>query len=294
MGVLRLFLVSLGLCFFSCGKSRQDSPAPLPKNPQRLVTFTPSLTEIVFALGAGDRVLGTTDWCHYPEEAKKKEKLGGLGNPNYERILELRPELFLIMASQKAIADKVESLGIPVLRVPCETLQDADLAVERVGDALGKLKEARALRQSIQDKLQEIQRKISGSPRPKVLLVLERQPGTVMDISIVGSKNVMDSLIEQAGGQNVFADCPLSYPKASKEEILSRNPEILLDFSVHGYSPQGDDAKELEAWKGLPTLKAVRDGKVFIMPQGFDLYPGPRIPQIVEAFAKIFHPDRFR
>ncbi len=286
---LLLFFLSL---FVSCSNSSSGNHAE-QTIPQRIISFTPSLTETLFVLGAGNRVLGTTEWCNYPPEAKTRARLGGIGNPNYERILSLNPDLFVISAALGEIAGKVERMGIRVLRVPCDTLADVELSFERVGSAIGKTEEAKKFREDFQTRLKSIQTKLSDRERPKVLLVLERQSGTVLDLSVVGSKNVIDDLIRLAGAQNLFEDALLAYPKMSKEEILTRDPQYILDFSVHGYAEGGNDAQELAAWKALPTLRAVREGNIHIMPEGFDLYPGPRVPQIIEHFASIFHPELF-
>ena len=290
---IQTFLCLASLILSGCSRTEDSESAPRSKTPQRIVTFTPALTETVFALGAGGLVVGRTDWCRYPPETQAVEKLGGLGNPNYERILALKPDLFLVSAALKDIADKVEKLGVPVLRVRWETLQDVEAGVETIGEAIGKKEEGKTLRRRMEEDLARIVKKLEGAPRPPVLLVLERQPGTVLDLSVVGSNNVVDTLIRLAGGDNVFWDSPMAYPKASKEDILVRNPQFVLDFSVHAYSENSDEEKEKEAWKALPTLRAVREDKVVIMPSGFDLFPGPRIPQMAEAFARIFHPERF-
>lgn len=285
------------LCFFvtlaAC--SRGASPHRSPEEPpQRIVSFKPNLTEIVFALGAGDRVVGVTEWCRYPEEAAKREKLGGLGTLNLERLAQIKPDLFLAAESMGDLCDRVERLGIRTLRVRDLGIEDVDAGVAVIGKALGLEAAADDLRRRMREKLDALAKRLEGAPAVKTLFVLERQPGTVLDISVVGPNNVIDSLIRLGGGQNIFADLPLPYPKASKEEILARDPEYILDFSVHGYSQGGDDAKEKAAWAALPTLRAVREGKIVIMPSGFDLSPGPRMPAIAEAFARILHPDRFQ
>lgn len=277
----------------ACGDPAKQAETP-PTPPRSIVSFKPNLTEIVFALGAGDQLIGVTDWCRYPEEAKSKEKLGGLGSIDLERLAKMRPDLCLASTAMPDLCAKVERLGIRTLAVRDLEIEDIDAAIESIGKALHREEAANTLRASMKSQLASLQEKLRGKAPAKTLLVLERQPGTVLDITVVGPRNVIDSLMRLGGGENIFSDAPLPYPKANKEDILARNPEYLLDFSVHGYTEGGDDAKEREAWKALPTLRAVREGKIVIMPPGFDLSPGPRIPQIAQAFARILHPELFR
>lgn len=288
------FLFTL-FCLFlaACGDSAK--PALNPSAPVRsIVSLKPNLTEIVFALGAGNRLVGVTDWCRYPEEAKSKEKLGGLGSIDLERLARIRPDLCLASSTMGDLCERIERLGIRTLQVRDLGIEDVDAGVAQIGKALGREDAANELRQKMKGQLATLAAKLHGRPPKKTLLILERQPGTVLDLTVVGPNNVIDSLIRLGGGENLFADAPLPYPKANKEEILARNPEYILDFSVHGYSQGGEDKKELEAWKTLPTLRAVQESKVVIMPPGFDLSPGPRMPEIAEAFARVLHPELFR
>ncbi len=278
---------------WGCPTERASPPTP-PDEIRRIITYTPSLTETVFALGAGDLVVGNTVWCNYPPEAQKVERVGDILQPSYERIVALKPDLFIVQASLKEIGDKIERLGIAVLRVPILQLEDIAPSIETIAKAIGREARGKELIEEISKTIQEIQRKVEKEKPPEVLLVLERQPGTILDITAVGPNNVIDSLLRIAGGKNVLHDFQSPYPKVSKEEILKRSPEFIFDFSVHGLSDKGNDEEALQSWSSLASVRAVKEKNIVVIPKDFDFYPGPRIGTIAERLARILHPQLFR
>ena len=267
------------LLLSACGRGREGgSPAPsqAPARPsQRIIALTPSLAETLFALGLGDRVVGVGDYSRWPAEVARKPHLGGLFNPNLERIVTLRPDLAVLLPSERDLGAKLAPLGVDVLIVPNENLADVERAFHTIAQRCGVPRAG--------DKLAaEWRAGLSLPPLPgpplKVLMSVGRQPGRLGEIVAAGHGTFLDELLTRLGAVNAFADSPTLYPQVGMEEIVARKPDVVLELWA---DPMGADQKAaiVRDWRALSQVPAVRDGRVEVIAGSHVLVPGPRLPQ---------------
>ena len=262
--------------------------------PQRIVSTTPSITEILFAIGAGDRVAGVTNYCHYPAAATKLPKIGTYYQPNIEIILSLKPELVIVQRNTVGLTEKIRALGLNVLVVDSEKSAGVEAAIESIGAATGQTTQAAALLKQIRSGLNQLRQATAKRSPRSMMFIAGRTQGTLQDIVVAGKGSYLDELITIAGGVNIFADSRTSYPKITFEQVLARNPDVVVDMA--DMSQTGADAKQIERaaialWKTQSGLKAVRQNRVFSISNDIFVVPGPRIVEAAKAFAAMLHPE---
>jgi iron complex transport system substrate-binding protein len=255
-----------------------------PAAPRRVVSLAPSLTEIAYAVGGGDALVGVTQHCDYPPAAAEKPKIGGIYTPSFEAILRLRPDLILATTEGnraehiRALAD----LGLPVYVVrPVDFATVLD-SIGRVGRLLGREAETRRLVAAMGREADTIAQALEGVRRPRVLYVVWGSP-----LIVPGRDTLITDLIRRAGGESVTGDEPLPYPRFSAEEALARRPERVV------LARQGEESVEarLRDWPHLALLPAVRQGRVHAV-EGDLLYrPGPRVVEGLRRLARLLHPE---
>lgn len=258
------------------GGTASSSRSSARPAPQRIVALTPSLTETLFALGLGDRVVGVGDYTYWPDAAVRKPHLGGLFNPNLERLVSLHPDLAVLGPSERDLIAKLKPLKIDVLIVPNETLADVDRSFRTIAQACGV--------PAAGDKLAaEWRAGLAPSPLPgaplKVILSVGRAPGRLGDITVAGHGTFLDELLGRLGAVNAFADAPTLYPQIGVEEIVARKPDVILELRSDPLTP-AQAAAIVQDWQALAGVPAVRDHAVAVVAGSFVLIPGPRLPQL--------------
>src|SRR5438552_3805016 len=249
--------------------------------PHRIVSVAPAITEILFALGAGDQVVGVTTYCKYPEAAKAKPKIGGYTTPSVEAILALRPDQVVMTKNRPDVAQKLRHTGIDVLEVQPDNLSGIYESIQRISAKIGVPARGQTLIQSIEKELKDAAAGPGIGPKPRVLFVVGRTPGTVLDLSVAGRGSYLSELIALAGGENIFADASIPYPQVGMEEIIRRNPDVIIDM---GHSEMLSEAQKegvRQLWKKYAFLGAVKNGKVFPISADYFVTPGPRVVQAV-------------
>jgi iron complex transport system substrate-binding protein len=273
------------------------SAAALAAPPQRIVSAAPSITETLFALGLGDRVVGVTEYCHYPPEARKKPKIGGYMRQSLETIVALRPDLVIAERSPSNLASQMARLKIASLEVNFSTLADIVASMQKIADAAGVPVRGSALTNSISAQLQAVRDRVKNEPRPKLMFVVGRTPGTLTGLIVVGGKSYLSELIDVGGGVNAFGDAAPPYPKVAIEEVLARDPDVIVDRADMGDQGGATEAQRravLDLWRTYPALKASKQGRVFAVDSDIFVAPGPRIVEAAKAFADMLHPERKR
>lgn len=262
----------------------------------RIVSTSPGVTEILFALGLGDRVVGVTDYCRYPAEAQKKPKIGSWAQPNMEVILAQRPDLVIVQQTAVHSASKFRSAGLRTLPVKLEGVPTIHAAIDSIGDAAGVPDRARKLNAEIRGGLADVQKRLTGVKPEPVLFVVGRDQGALSGVIAAGPGSHLDEIIRMAGGRNVLADSPVPYAKVSREEILARRPEVILDVGEYmaGAPGQKQQAEVRALWAQFATLPAVRDNRVHVLDNNLFVIPGPRIAECARQVARLLHPERFR
>jgi iron complex transport system substrate-binding protein len=250
--------------------------APAPAAARRIVSLAPSLTETLFALGLGDRVVGVDDYSVWPATAAAKPRIGGLFNPNLEKIVTLHPDLALLLPSEHDVAAKLRGLGVASLIVPVETLADVERSFVAIARRCGVAPAGERLAASWRAAL---------APRPvpgaggglAVMLSVGRQPGRLTGILAAARGTFLDELLVRLGAVNVFADAATRYPQVGLEEVVARAPRVILELRSDP-APPALAAALVHDWRQLPTVPAVRDRRIFVIAGDYVLVPGPRLP----------------
>lgn len=261
-----------------------DAAAPaLPHDARRVVSMNPSLTETLLALGAGERLVGVDEYsARLLPEVRELPTVGGLFNPSLERVVALEPDLLVVVpgARQRALRERVEALGIPVLELPNITLDQVLASIERLGERVGRAEAARARVREIQQTWARVERATAGRPRVRAVLVIQRDP-----LYVVGSGSWIDAMLRTAGTRNLGARFDEPYPRASLEWLLAAGPELILDATENG----GDPAAHWSRWPSLPAVVA---GRTLAIPRGQITRPGPYLDRALRQLAETIHgPD---
>jgi iron complex transport system substrate-binding protein len=252
----------------------------LPSPPKRIVSLSPAVTELLFAVGAGDRLVGVTSYCDYPDAAKRLPKIGDV-NTSYEKVIALRPELVVAgkSANSRAIVE-LEKRGVRVFAVDAITFRELFRAIRMTGAVTGHSAEAEKLAKRLEQETTLIHRQVEGRAHPAVVTVIQSDP-----LMVAGKGTFIDDLIEQAGGSNVGRSAGEGYPTFSAELLLAHPPDFLL--------AGGETARRIKDHPALGKLKAVTTGKVFSL--GLEAArPGPRLVTILRKLASMLHPDAFK
>ena len=260
------------------------------KEPQRIICATPGIAEIVFTLGCGDKVIGVSQFSTYPPQVKNKAVIGGVIDSNHEKILAMEPDLFLTQGEHQSMAAFCREHGIRFLSVKIETLEDIPNAVLFLGKTLSVQDKAVALASSIREDLAAVRKKLKRRKKRTVFLSLSHTPGDWTGIMTTGKGTFLNELIEIAGGVNIFADAPGRYPQISKEALIKRHPEIIIEISALSSGQQRLLKKD---WEQLSVLEAVKNHRMFFLTDDYLLIPGVRIARSAERFARIIHPEAF-
>jgi iron complex transport system substrate-binding protein len=278
------------LGFFTLCVSAQAGK--VSSTPRRIISLSPNLTEIVYDIGAQDLLVGDTDFCKFPPEARKKEKIGGWINPNFEKIVSLKPDIVLTLKFHVKIIETLKRLKIPVLIVDCDTVDEILGSYDHLGRVLGHENQAKIAKKALKRRLTRIQDKVKGKKPVSVLFVIGRTPGTLEQIYGVGKKNFVNELIHLAGGINVVEDAMTDYPLVSKEQLIQRDPDVIVDSArSHGISNHELNEK-VDLWKRMPVLKAVQKDQVYYFKNEDFLIPGPTMVNLAEYLCDIFEKVR--
>jgi iron complex transport system substrate-binding protein len=260
--------------------------APAARAADRVVSLAPNFTEILFAIEAGESVLAVSDYCQYPEEAQTKPRVGGPFNLNYELLVALQPDLVVLPLSLAGVSEKASSLGLPVLALANEKVDEVIDSIERLGEVTGKANEARRLADGIRERLREAETATRDLPRKRVLIVVLRSPEGLQDLTVASRETFLDELLRLAGGVNVVGTTLARYPRVSKEKIIELDPEVIFDLTF-----TAKDEDTLGVWSRLPTLTAVRTGNVIALSDPAVTVPGPRMVDTLARFLEILHPE---
>ncbi|MGA3187489.1 MAG: helical backbone metal receptor [Bryobacteraceae bacterium] len=261
--------------------------------PQRIVSTAPSITELLYALGLGDRVVGVTRYCRYPPEAQLKPKIGDYTSPNLEAIASLLPDLVIVQTNPVHLADKLGALKLRVLEINQENLAGIYKSMQQVGAATGTEHQAAQLSDSIHDGLAKVRTRVSSLPRARMMFVIGRSPNRLDGLVVAGRASYLNEVIEIAGGENVFRDALAGYPGVSLEEVMARNPEVIVDMGdMSDTAGVTEEHKRnvIALWNRVPNLAAVKQHHVFAVASDMFVVPGPRVIDAAKAFAEMLHP----
>lgn len=258
--------------------------------PRRIVSLSPSTTELLYGVGAFPHVVAVSQYCTYPREVAKLPRVGGWQTSSIESIVATRPDLVVLTKAQEPfIADKLTAFGIHWIGVPSESLADVFTAIYDIGAATGNREQAAILARQTRSALDAIRSATKALPRPTVLLTVSRTPGSLSDLYVATQGSYLIDLIDVAGGRTVTAPARNGYGKISKEAVLTLNPDLIIDL-VHNSSSKLAE-HNAAAWNDLPELKAVRDKRIYSVDDEFVPHPSQFVTHTAEVFERILHPD---
>ncbi len=291
--------LTLALCAIVVTLSVGDGRAALvqkdgAKPAKRIVSLVPAVTEMLFAIGAGPRVIAVSSFDTFPPEVRKLPQVGALIDPDTERILSLRPDLVVTYSSQEDVRARFERAGIRTFSYRHGGLSAMLDALRQVGAVTGRTAAAAGEARRIEGRLNQIRERVRGRPRPLTLLVFERSPQTLRGIYVSGGSGFLNEMLDYAGGANVFADVKRESVQPSQETLLKRAPQVILEVRASQMLSGADARRDHDVWNALPSLPAVRQRRVHFLTGSTLVVPGPRVAEGVEMMARALHPDAFR
>ncbi len=256
-------------------------------SPRRIVSLAPSITETLFALGLDSEIVGVTMLSNYPEAANAKPRVGTFVNISLERVVSLNPDLVIGTAdgNRKETVDQLEGMGIPVYVVDPSNLSEIFDMILSIGKITGRERQSEMLVEGLRARIARIALSVKKSDRPHVFMQIGISP-----IISVGSDTLHSELIDRAGGVNVYGETSTRYPRCSIEDIIVRQPDIII---VSSMKRGGDFYSVRDGWKKWTTIPAVRDGRIHIIDTDLIDHASPRIVDGLEKIAEIIHPDLF-
>ena len=283
--------VALG-CRPQKGEETKASPEILPE-PQRIISFAPNITETVFALGCGARLVGVTDFCDYPPEVATIKRVGGHINPDLETVAMLKPDLIFVQGLHEKVATFAEQNHIPLVRVNMDTLDTIDEGIRIIGETLHRKEEADQLRSRIQSELAALRKETEQLPKLRVLVITTRLTHDMNNLYTLGGASFISEILEIAGGENIFHDAHQAYLEASKESVVARAPEVIIEFHAGEKLSEEDQQRFREDWQTFASLPAVQQNRIYLVMESHALRPGPRVAEIARILARCLHPERF-
>ena len=260
---------------------------PAQTHPQRIISIIPSTTEMLFAIGAGPRVIGVGNFDRYPPEALTRTKVGGLIDPDVERIISLKPDLVVVYGSQSDLRTQLERANIPTFPYQHAGLADVTATIRELGARVGNVAESSELANRIESEIADTRTRVAGRPRPRTLLVFGRDAETLRGIYASGGVGFLHDMLDAAGGTNVFADINRQSIQTTSELAIARAPEVILEIGAETASTKG---RNLQAWEGLGSVPAVRTKRIYLLTGDGMMNPGPRVAESIRRMAQVLHP----
>ncbi len=260
---------------------------------QRVISTSPAITEILFAIGAGDRVVGVTDFCNYPEQACRLPSIGGPLNPSTETWITLKPDLIIIQEDSEVIQKNAKIFEIPSLTVSVNNLNNILNSIQIIADSLHMPQAGHQLAIKIKTKIEGYRTHLKKIKPRQVLMLLSDTNDPSRDLYAVGRDTFLNELLTIAGGENVLPDTMARYPKVSKEYIIAKSPEIIIEVGPKSNLSKEETLARKKTWGKFSTLRAVKDDKLYFISADYILIPGPRLLNILDDFTRTIHPELF-
>lgn len=257
----------------------------LPVRPMRIISLAPSVTEVVYLVGAGDRLIGVTTHCDWPEDAGRKPKIGTLLNPEYETILAARPDLIIASTAgnDRSAVLKLADLGLPAFVTAPRSMEGIYETVERIAEITDCAEQGRQLVAQMKNRLADIRRRLAGLPPVRAFFM------TWFDPLLAPGKNTFETdVLRQAGVESITSEIDEFYPRYSLEQIIAQDPDVIITVTYRG-SP----LPNLSFIAGWGRLRAVRANRVYVLNDVLQ-HPSPRFVDGVEELVRKLHPERFQ
>ncbi len=297
--IILLFGISTAGVFFakqilSHKQTQVPAEAPATNAPpeyQRIICLAPSITEIVFALGGQQQIVGVTEFCKFPEAAQDIQKVGAYINPNFEKIIALNPDLIIYQGHFEKMTQFCQDQKIEFLNFELDNIDNVFTAILKIGKKIGRLQESAEMCQKIKTELSKIESSHQGQIPKKVFISMFREKGSMASLATIGPNTFINELVEIAGGKNIFDDVKELYPKISKESLLKRTPEIIIE--IHNSDNLTPEIQTSLAgnWQFFPDIPAVQNDKIYFTQESSLFIPGPRLAIAAKTLSVILRGD---
>ncbi|MFO7975530.1 MAG: helical backbone metal receptor [Candidatus Hydrogenedentota bacterium] len=289
-----LLALGIGVVFFSAGcggtveaPARKEASAReevqpssvKPSQKERIITFAPHITETVFALGKGEEVVAVSDFCDFPPAVEHLERVGGWHNPDLEKVTLLDPDLIIVQGVHEKVNELAQKRGFELLHVNMDSLEGIRKGIQTIGNRLQCPKVADELVRNFDANLEAISEAVAQEPRKKVLIITGRQLHNMANFHTVGGTSFVSELVSVAGGDNIYEEAGQPYIEASKETVVMRAPEAILEFHAGEAMSAELRAQYVADWQQVSSLPAVQNGCIYIITESHALRPGPRVPE---------------
>lgn len=264
------------------------TPVIISENPRRIISISPNLTEIVFALGLGDKVAGVSSNCNYPPETAEKPTMGSFWQPNTEAIIAAKPDLVVTerFEQHNTAAEAVRRAGINVVAVRVETLAELFAAIKTIAVAAGCTDKGQQLTNALHEQLKTIRQKYNAVQKVRVLWVVENEP-----LRVAGRNTFVNELISLAGGENIVPESVQQYPELGGEALLGCKAEVIIHSAMGATDLAAQQRKAEEFWSKYPAVPAVKDNRIHVIQPDNVLRLGPRVAEGAKTIAELLHPE---
>lgn len=262
------------------------------RDPTRIVSLAPNVTEVLFVLGLADRVVGLTQYSDYPPAATAKPKVGTFWQPDIEAIIALKPELVIVARAserQRDLADRLGRMGYDSLALDIWTVRDLFDAIAAVGEATAREKQAGQVLGEIRTKIRSVQAAVAGKPAVKVLWVVQREP-----LRVAGRNTFINEIIEIAGGENAIGPTLHKYPPIGGEQVIASGAEVIIEPDMLGGDLSRQRIQARSYWARFDSVPAVANGRIYVIEGDTVSRLGPRLVQGIEAVARCLRPQLFK
>ena len=281
-------LVCAALIIFASQK-KPDTGITAPNSPpERIVSLAPNITEILFAIGLGDKLVAVSNDSDYPPEAGDINKVGTFLQPSTESIIAAKPDLVITLwfEQQKSVANTLERLGYKVLDLRMKKISELPESIQQIGIATASQKKAEMLAKTIENKINELKARYSRAEKTKVLLVIWEEP-----LRVAGRNTFLNEVIETAGGENAIGKTLQEYPSISTEQTLSCGAEVIIQSAMSKDNIETQQKNAEHFWSEYPNLPAVKNGRIYVLYSDALLRLGPRLPEGIELIANCLYGD---
>jgi len=288
-----LLFTLLAVTSASCGNERgqqQRAPAQIP---QRIVSLSPNVTEILYGAGAWSQVVAVSQYCNFPDDVKNKSRVSGWDKTNLEQLTALKPDLVIGIETQAPfLKDKLDALGIRSLFLKSQTLNDVYVSIEEIGRASGHEHEAAELLTKTQNEVEAVRNSVAGRQQVTVLCVVDRIPGTIRELYTATHGGYLAELITIAGGESIAPTGEHGWGKITKEAVVSLDPEVIIDMVQDAKGNFGEDP--VAVWRDLPEVSAVQNKRIYPIRDALVIHPSQFVGHTAQVFARLIHPGAFQ
>lgn len=268
--------------------STEDEP-----NYQRIISLSPSITETVYALGLGDKLVAVTDYCDYPPQAQSLPSVGGYTDTSLEAVVALQPDLVIMLQAQQKLRQQLDSLGIQTHQVDNSQLLSIQAGIASIGQRTGKTEQADKILAEIKQQIEQVRAKVQALPPVRALISIAHYiNGEQLDtIYVAGQHDFYNDLLQLAGGENVYTGNKIMVPSVTAEGIIRMNPDVIIDVFPEADDHHNDMNQVKAQWQTLNSVSAVQSDRVHIIQRDYASVPGPRVFQLLPEIARLLHPE---